>query len=111
MAAVRDRIEALSFQEALKAKDAKMKLKFADRFPLRFPDITANVPGHMFHRIQLKDPTKVNNGKGYAVPKKYQESWNGRSPKGRPHTAILLRIRLTGVLCPKIHRRSTRLNC
>ena len=29
----------------------------------------------MFHRIRLKDPTKVNNGKGYAAPKKYQESW------------------------------------
>jgi hypothetical protein len=75
MAAVRDRIEALSFQEVLKAKDAKMKLKFADRFPLRLPDSTADVPGHMFHRIRLKDPTKVNNGKGYAAPKKYQESW------------------------------------
>jgi hypothetical protein len=75
MAAVRDRIEALSFQEVLKAKDAKMKLKFTDRFPLRLPDSTADVPGHMFHRIRLKDPTKVNNGKGYMAPKKYQESW------------------------------------
>ena len=75
MAAVRDRIEGLAFQELLKEKDAKMKHKFADRFPLRLPDSTADVPGHMFHRIRLKDPTKVNNGKGYAAPKKYQESW------------------------------------
>jgi hypothetical protein len=52
-----------------------MKLKFADRFPLRLPDSTAEIPGHMFHRIRLKHPTKVNNGKGYAAPKKYQESW------------------------------------
>jgi hypothetical protein len=75
MAAVRERLEALSFQETLKERDAKMKLEFADRFPLRLPDSTAEVPGHMFHRIRLKDPTKVNNGKGYAAPKKYQESW------------------------------------
>jgi hypothetical protein len=75
MATVRYRIEALSLQEALAAKDAQMKLRFADRFPLRIPDSTAEIPGHMFHRIRLKDPTKVNNGKGYAAPKKYQESW------------------------------------
>ena len=29
----------------------------------------------MLHHIHLKDPTKVNNSKGYAAPKKYQESW------------------------------------
>jgi hypothetical protein len=75
MAAIRDCIEAISFQEVLKTKDAKMKLKFADRFPLRLPDSTDNVPGHMFHQIRLKDPTNVNNGKGYMAPKKYQESW------------------------------------
>ena len=75
MAAIRDRIEALSFQEVLKAEDMKMKLKFADRFPLCLPDSTADVPSHMFHHIRLKDPNKVNNGKGYAAPKKYQKSW------------------------------------
>src|SRR6202790_199921 len=75
MAAVRDRIEGLATQELLKNKDAKMKLKFADRFPLCLPDSTEDIPGHMFHRIRLKDPTKANNGKGYAAPKKYQEPW------------------------------------
>ena len=59
----------------LKAKDVKMKLKFADCFPLHLPDNTSNVLGHMFHRIWLINPIKVNNGKRYAVPKKYQESW------------------------------------
>jgi hypothetical protein len=52
-----------------------MKLKFADCFPLHLPDTTDDIPGHMFHCIRLKDPTKVNNGKGYAASKKYQESW------------------------------------
>jgi len=75
MAAVRDHIEDLAFQELLKEKDVEMKLKFADWFPLRLPDSTDNIPGHMFHHIRLKDPTKVNNGRGYAAPKKYQEPW------------------------------------
>jgi hypothetical protein len=75
MAAVCNHIEALSFQEALTAKDAQMKLRFADRFPLHLPDSTAEIPGHVFHCIRLKDPDKVNNDKGYAAPKKYQESW------------------------------------
>ena len=75
MATVRDRIEGLAFKEVLKAEDAKMKAKYADRFPTRLPDTTDHVPVHMFHRIRLKNPTKVNNGKGYAAPKKYQESW------------------------------------
>ena len=74
MAAVRDCIEGLAFQEVLKVEDAKMKAKYANRFPTRLPDTTDHVPGHMFHHIRLKDPTKVNNGKGYAAPKKYQES-------------------------------------
>ena len=34
MAAVQDQIEGLTFQEVLKAEDAKMKLKHADQFPV-----------------------------------------------------------------------------
>ena len=75
MATVRDRIEGLAFKEVLKAEDAKMKAKYADQFPTRLPDTTDHVPGHMFHCIRLKNPTKVNNGKGYVAPKEYQESW------------------------------------
>src|ERR1700676_5636394 len=73
MAAVQDHIEGLASQELLKDKDTKMKLKFADCFPLCLPDSTEDIPGHVFHHIQLKDPTKVNNGKGYVAPKKYQK--------------------------------------
>ena len=75
MAAVRDCIEGLAFQEVLKAEDAKMKAKYANWFPTWLPNTTDHVPSHMFHCIRLKNPTKVNNGKGYAAPKKYQESW------------------------------------
>ena len=52
-----------------------MKSKFAKWFPTWLPDTTDHIPGHMFHRIRLKDPPKVNNGKGYAAPKKYQGFW------------------------------------
>ena len=75
MAAMQDHIEGLTFQEVLKAEDTKMKLKYADHFPTWLPNTTDHVPGHMFHHIHLKDPTKVNNGKGYVAPKKYQELW------------------------------------
>ena len=51
MAAIRDRIEGLAFQEVLKAEDTKMKANYADRFPTQLPDTTDHVPGHMFHRI------------------------------------------------------------
>ena len=80
MATVWDHIKGLAFQELLKEKDAKMKLKFADRFSLLsfyLLDSTKDIPGHMFHHICLKDPAKVNNNKAYAAPKKYQESWKG----------------------------------
>ena len=75
MAAILNQIEGLAFQEVLKDEDAKMKLKCTDRFPIWLPNTTDHVPGHMYHHICLKIPTKVNNGKGYAAPKKYQESW------------------------------------
>ena len=75
MAAVLDRIEGLAFQEVLKDEDTKIKLKYTNRFPVQLPNTTDHVPGHMYHRIRLKDPTKVNNGKGHATPKEYQESW------------------------------------
>jgi hypothetical protein len=57
MATMRDRIEGLAFQELLKEKDAKMNPTFGDRFPLRLPDSTKDIPGHMFHGIRLKKTT------------------------------------------------------
>ena len=75
MATVQGCIEGITFQEVLKAEDAKIKLKYADHFLTWAPDTTDHAPGHIFYGIHLKDPTKVNNGKGYVAPKKYQESW------------------------------------
>ena len=75
MAAVRERIETISLQEMLARKDKEMKSKYADRFPLRLPDTTCDVPDHIFHRIRLKDPNKITKGHGYAAPKKYHEPW------------------------------------
>ena len=75
MAAVRERIETISFQERLKKKEAEMRLKYEDRFPLRLPDTTTGVPDHIYHRIRLKDPNRAIKGRGYSAPKKYQDSW------------------------------------
>jgi hypothetical protein len=75
MAAVWDHIETLAFQEMLRAKDAQVKLRFGDCFALRLPDSINDLPDNIFHRIRLKDPTKVTKGKGYAAPKHYQASW------------------------------------
>jgi hypothetical protein len=52
MAAVQDHIEGLAFQKVLEEADQKMKLRFADHFPLRLLDNTTEVPGHMFHCIR-----------------------------------------------------------
>lgn len=75
MAAVQEKIETISFQEMLAKKDIEMKNKYADRFPLCLPDTTTNVPDHIYHRTQLKDPNRTMKGCGYAAPKKYHDSW------------------------------------
>ena len=75
MAAVRERIETISFQEMLTKKDKEMKEKYGDRFPLRLPDTTTNVPDHIYHRIRLKDPNRAIKGRGYSAPKKYHDAW------------------------------------
>jgi hypothetical protein len=75
MAAVRERIETISFQEELKRKDEELRLKFEDCFPLRLPDTTTGVPDHIYHQIRLKDPNQTIKGCSYSVPKKYHDSW------------------------------------
>lgn len=75
MAAVRERIETISFQEMLAKKEEELKSKYADRFPLRLPDTTNDVPDHIYHRIRLKDPNMTMKGRGYSAPKKYHDSW------------------------------------
>jgi hypothetical protein len=75
MAAVREHIETISFQERLTKKEMEIKKKYADWFLLRLPDTTNDVPDHIYHRIWLKNPILTVEGCGYSVPKKYQEPW------------------------------------
>ena len=75
MAAVRERIESISFQEELNRRDVEMREKYKDRFPIRLPDTTLDVPDHIYHRIRLKDPNRIIKGRGYSAPKKYHDSW------------------------------------
>lgn len=74
MLQVRDRMETLAFEAHLKQKDAEMKARYTDLFTHRLPDV-GDIPDHIYHRIRLKDPTKVNNGRGYAAAKKNQAAW------------------------------------
>jgi hypothetical protein len=67
----------LAFQEVLKVKDTQMKLKFADQFPTRLPDSTADVPGHMFHRIWLKTPTRSITARDMQLPRNTRNLGSG----------------------------------
>ncbi|KAG5725077.1 hypothetical protein E4T56_gene10250 [Termitomyces sp. T112] len=75
MAWVQERIEVLSLEETLEKKDAEAKKTYTDCFPSKLPRTTDNVPNHIFHRIRLKDPSKVVNAQGYSAPKKFHEPW------------------------------------
>ncbi len=108
MAAVRERIEALSLQVTLDKLDAEMRQKYKDHFPLTLPDITNDLPDHIFHRIKLKDPDLVIKQRAYAAPKKYHEPWKrvleqhlaaGRIP------ALLVLLLLPRLLHSQILRR------
>ena len=54
IAAVRQRIEQLAFLDQLKQEDAKMKKKFADRFPEDIPHID-DLPSDVLHWIKFKN--------------------------------------------------------
>lgn len=69
MAAVRERIETISFQEMLAKKEAEMRSRYRDRFPLCLPDTTTDVPDHIYHRIRLKDPNKTIKAMDIQRPK------------------------------------------
>ncbi|KAG6883543.1 hypothetical protein C0992_008516 [Termitomyces sp. T32_za158] len=75
MALLRERIETLSLEERLTQEDAEAKQTYQDRFPAELPRTTKDVPNHIFHRIRLKDPSKVMNARGYSAPKKFHEPW------------------------------------
>lgn len=75
MAAVRDRIEILANQQLLAEKDAEIKKRFADLFPVRLPDTTEGILDHIYHCIHLKDPNKKHSGHAYPAPKKYHDAW------------------------------------
>ena len=76
MAMVQERMESLAFQELLREKDKKFKEEFSDRFPLRLPDTTKDLPTDIYHRVRLRDPNLVVKGRGYSAPKEYHDAWN-----------------------------------
>ncbi|KAF5376678.1 hypothetical protein D9615_007909 [Tricholomella constricta] len=75
MAAVRERIESLSFLELLEQKDKEFKERYSDRFPVRLPDTVEDLPATIYHQIRLRDPNLIVKGRGYSAPKKFHEPW------------------------------------
>ncbi|KAG6896784.1 hypothetical protein C0992_006090 [Termitomyces sp. T32_za158] len=75
MALVQERIKMLSLEEKLAQKDTEAKHRYADRFPAELPQTMDEVPNHIYHRIRLKDPSKVVNARGYSAPKRFHEPW------------------------------------
>ncbi|KAG6858912.1 hypothetical protein C0995_012986 [Termitomyces sp. Mi166 len=75
MALIWEHIESLSLEETLSQKDAEAKQTYQDRFLSELPKTTNDVPNHIFHRIWLKNPSKIVNARGYSTPKKFHEPW------------------------------------
>jgi hypothetical protein len=74
MAAVREQIETIALQETLTRRDKELKRTFSELFPIKLPN-AADIPTHIYHRIRLKDPSKVITGRGYSAPKKFHDAW------------------------------------
>ncbi len=74
VAAVRERVELLAFQERLDRENIDMKAEFADLFPDDIPHID-RLPNDVYHRFVLKDPNLVIARRQYDCPKKYREVW------------------------------------
>ncbi|KAG6859273.1 hypothetical protein C0995_010095 [Termitomyces sp. Mi166 len=75
MALIRERVEHLSLEKLLAKKDTEAKQRYADCFPSELPKTTEDIPNHIYHRIRLKDPSKVVNSRGYSAPKRFHEPW------------------------------------
>jgi hypothetical protein len=73
VAALRQRIEALTTQEQLNRLGDAVKTKYADVFsPIRHLD---ELPTDVYCRIKLKDPLKTIANRSYSTPQKYKEAW------------------------------------
>ncbi len=74
VAAVRERVELLAFQETLERENTTIKEKYADLFPDDIPHIDV-LPDTVYHRFELKDANMVIARRQYDCPKKYREVW------------------------------------
>ncbi|KAH9852419.1 hypothetical protein C2E23DRAFT_730601, partial [Lenzites betulinus] len=76
MAAVRERVEDLAFQEKLKAEDASVKTRFADCFPDDIPHLN-ELPTDEYHHIRLKNTDMSIVRRQYDCPKKISRGLEG----------------------------------
>ncbi|CDR49787.1 RHTO0S33e00188g1_1 [Rhodotorula toruloides] len=73
-----DQAQALTEEEAeMKERSGRLMEEFADLFPSTLPPLTADYLAKTStrHRIRLVDEKRVHNQRGFAIPRKWRESW------------------------------------
>jgi hypothetical protein len=73
LAALRQRIEALTAREQLNRLDVAVKTKYSDVFDA-IPHLD-ELPTDVYCRIKLKDPYKIIATHSNSTPRKYKEAW------------------------------------
>lgn len=74
------RVEAeLDEAERMSGRDRAVMEDFRDLFPEKLPPLTQEYLDRIKtrHRIRLADPSKVQNQRGFNVPRKWREKWKG----------------------------------
>ena len=74
LAALRERITSLSFEEELQSREAKLQERFARIFEP--PPHVDELPHEPVARIKLKDPQHSVKSRNYPCPRKWKEAWH-----------------------------------
>ena len=74
LAALRDRITTLSFEEELAAREAEIRQRFARIFEP--PPHVDRLPTKLVARIVLKDRNHTIKSRNYPCPQKWKEAWH-----------------------------------
>lgn len=74
VAALRTRIEQLSYLETLRVEHDRMFARYQDLFPSDIPHID-RLPTDVLHHFRLRDPNATIARRQYECPKKYREVW------------------------------------
>ena len=74
LAALKDRIVSLSFEEELEARESELRKQFSRIFEP--PPHVRELPHEPVARIQLKDPKHCIKSRNYPCPRKWKDAWH-----------------------------------